>query len=723
MIARPQADILNMLPVTQVTPLGAKSVETGTTLRFDAALLEAAKAMRDGESGKPELVLVPKVRQALEAALARLDRKPLDQLQLLAQQPQTERAQFASIVFDVAQTFGLNEQEAGVLNDMLPVALPQVLAYKTQEPVPGMSVASLRSDGAKPGPQGGIPVKTASPEDLLTLDLESQPHPDVGTLPEDAFKARHGLHEALAQGLTIPVLVSTRTDDGSSTEGTITLSRVNASKNREGTSTQPQATAPGRVIQVLGQTQNEDGALNVAPAPATQSVPRPGNTSLLQPTSASVEGTRTPSVLSPFLPEASGASGVAPATGKESGALRPTASAPVQGDRPLAALPKGAVDLNVEFLSTNSIRAPQAQPGTEVTLKEDGSWVLPKAEGQKASSAPAPSGAARHSVPQPGSDAALQSLPSVVDGPASLPQGAAQAPAIRTASAPSPLPFQSLSLERLGQAPQTPAATQPLAAQPAGAQAPVAPPQTVASSPVPAAPQAPVAQGPAASPAPVQAFVAAPAAPTSPVTENRWTPPQGETVLAEAGFGRSTSADSVPTRRTTGEDAFSGLAQFGQDALKALAQQTVRAYALRESVFRQVSEALREAAPDQNGRLRIQLKPAELGEVNVELMLKDGKLSARLLASHGEVRDAFVRDLPAFKAGLESQGVLVRDISVAVRAGVADQDQQPPRQTLPQPWSPEGPGNKMNAPVLSVPASVGYAYATDVKQQRFSALA
>lgn len=714
MIARPQADILNMLPVTQVAPLGAKAVETGTSIRFDAALLQAAKAVRDGESGKPELVLVPKVRQALEDALGQLSQKPLDQLKTLAQQPQAARAEIAAIVSNVAQTFGLSGQEAGLLNDMLPVALPQVLAFKAQQPVPGTSVDSTRIDGAKPGPQGGTPVKAASPADQLTLDLESRPQPSAPALPDDAQDPRRGLQEALAQGLAVPVLVSTRTDDGSSSQGTVTLSRVNAPQNDGGAPAPLQPAAPGRVIQVLGQATEEQGAPSVAPA-QPQPAPRAGS-ALPQPGPAPVEGGGPAPVRSQALPQASGAPGAppqAPATG----------STPVRGGRPLAGLPHAA-ELNVEFLPTDSAPPVQAQPGTEVTLKEDGTWVLPKADGQNAPPAPAPLGAPARPAPQPGSDAALLSAqpPSAPDGPASAPASAPQAPAIRTASAPPAPAFQALSLEPRGQAPQTPVAPQPPAAPANGPQAPAAQPQAGPAPAAPDAPQAPVAQGTPAPPAPVQAFVAAQVAPAPATPDGRPAPVQPDPAAPAAVFEPAPAPDAVQARRTAGEGAFGGLAPFGQDPVKTLAQQTARAYALRESVFRQVSEALREASPDQDGRLKIQLKPAELGEVNVELILKDGKLSARLVASQGEVRDAFVRDLPSFKAGLESQGVLVRDISVAVRAGVADQQQQPPRQPAPQPWRPEARG-EAPAPVLSVPAPAGYAFTADATNQRFSALA
>lgn len=161
------------------------------------------------------------------------------------------------------------------------------------------------------------------------------------------------------------------------------------------------------------------------------------------------------------------------------------------------------------------------------------------------------------------------------------------------------------------------------------------------------------------------------------------------------------------------------MARSGQDPLTALALRAARDFNVRETVFKQVSEALREAPDKESGRLLIRLKPAELGEVTIDLVMSGGKLSARLVASQPEVRDAFVRDLQSFKVGLEAQGVVVRDVSVAMRAGVADQQQQQaPQQQAPW-WRDLPPESK--TPVVPLPVLSGYT--ADALDQRFSALA
>jgi flagellar hook-length control protein FliK len=112
-----------------------------------------------------------------------------------------------------------------------------------------------------------------------------------------------------------------------------------------------------------------------------------------------------------------------------------------------------------------------------------------------------------------------------------------------------------------------------------------------------------------------------------------------------------------------------------------------------------------------------------LGDVTVDLVLAGGKVSARLVASSPAVRDAFVQDLAGFKAGLESHGIAVSEVSVALRAGVQDQPQGQPQ---PQPqneawWRLLG---KEKASDLSlIQTSVVYGGSDLGGDQRFSALA
>jgi flagellar hook-length control protein FliK len=344
-----------------------------------------------------------------------------------------------------------------------------------------------------------------------------------------------------------------------------------------------------------------------------------------------------------------------------------------------------ASDLDLQFQDPTQPLA--VLPGSELTLQEDGTWSQPTPVQASTPAVPTPQGA---SAPVPKLDLAPQApLPSVPQAPSVTPQAAVVG---RSAEIHAPAPA-SVQVPALPLSPELP-------------QAPV---NTV------------LAQAPAVTPAVVQQSLQPATATKAPEDPSSTGPSQPALVDAS----QAPTDERVQARRGAQDSAFNNLANpnmGGQDPLKSLALQTARDYTVRESVFKQVYEALREAPATDSGRMLIRLKPAELGEVHIDLSLVNGKLSARLVASQVEVRDAFVRDLPSFKAGLESQGVAVRDISVAVRAGVSDQQGQQPRQAADtQAWWRQLP-RQDQAPSLGSSASAGYSNLS-VTDQRFSALA
>ena len=146
--------------------------------------------------------------------------------------------------------------------------------------------------------------------------------------------------------------------------------------------------------------------------------------------------------------------------------------------------------------------------------------------------------------------------------------------------------------------------------------------------------------------------------------------------------------------------------------------------ALSEPVVQQVAQALTEAqASGTPGRLVIQLKPSNLGSVQIDLSFTDGKLTAHVVAAQSDVRDVLVRDLSSLKSGLESHGVQVSEVSVALRTGVQDQQRQGSgaQQQQPQWWrtATQVAANVANA------APAGSAYGADLAggSKNFSALA
>jgi flagellar hook-length control protein FliK len=118
----------------------------------------------------------------------------------------------------------------------------------------------------------------------------------------------------------------------------------------------------------------------------------------------------------------------------------------------------------------------------------------------------------------------------------------------------------------------------------------------------------------------------------------------------------------------------------------------------------------------------IQLSPVSLGDVQVDLSMVGGKLTAHLVTSQQDVRDVLARDLSGFKAGLESHGIIVNEVSVAVRSGVGDRQQGSSEQTSPNWW--RNLPKTDSAELGTVPGGVSaYSANTSDGQQGFNALA
>lgn len=707
-----------MLPVTQVTPLAAKAFEGGMTPRFDAALLEAAKMMRDSAPQAPEMVLVPKVRQAVENALAELSQKPLDQLKAMAEMPQAARSEIAAIVSHAAQAAGLNADETAVLKDLVPLALPRVLAYKVGIQIPGAtSAVNANNGGVQPGPQGRTPVKAVSPAEMFPgpqADARpTTPEPQRTPANDAAGQDTASQLASYAQTLPVPVLVSTRTDDGSGSHSV--LSNVNENAPAQG---QPQAVPAqgvpptpmagrGRVIQVSTAQAPVSGSKPqqaiapaslppVAPDPVTAKSPAdPGVKAVPKtalPVDAAIEAAVKPNAAEEPTVRTQTAGPRAQAPKREGSSQAPVAEAKNAETIPAKA------DLDVQFQDPSKPIA--IVPGSELTLKEDGTWALPVSNGDE----PAPSEALKSALPK-----------AVVTADASpAPSAPAQAEA---------LPLQATAVQAPAAAQAAPKASVPSAPQVAFK----APAVQQTASNAPAAPQT-VAKNvgqtvPFVSAQAEANVTPAPSTALEPQSDARQTGSVSKPSAVDA-FEAAVASNAVQPKRTAGDSAFQSLGQFGQDPMKTLAQMTARDYSVRESVFKQVTEALREAPSTDQGRMMIRLKPVELGEVHIDLVMLNGKLNARLVASHNDVRDAFVRDLPAFKAGLESQGVVVRDISVAVRADVGGQPQGQPqsRQQAPQSWWRELPQAEQ-APLLFPVLNQGYGNGAGAIDQRFSAFA
>lgn len=641
-----------------------------------------------------------------------------------------------------APAAGLPQAEAGLSQPLsqAPVASPELgLQPQAQAPVqPSASgqaaIQSASSPASSPelaapaaaapeliGAETAIPAVKA-PALQLKPSLELEPKAALKALgaqaspakpaaaPESRSRSQAGDQTAnavdlaaLAASLLAPMIISTRTDDGSGARSALAPAAAapsNPAVAESSSASLPQAseTSPrGRVIQlaVSGGSSNQ-GANNAGAAAAAPAI------AAAQP--AQVPALQAPVVSGDFQPQAGASKAPAAVSGAESRLESNKASASPASPTKAEASAGEAVKaqrsqqikapegMEVKASFGGSMPPAEVEQGSQVTLKGDGTWVLPEAESAKQSS---------ELKPAPGQ---------------TQPAPAASAPEARSAPAPAASSFEA----------------------PSGISVPSAAPRAEAGGQLsgPTQPQvlpaAVSAQAAAASRSAPAAELAAAALPLRSAQASDAGLPETGAPEPEAASGqRAASAESLPGREASPQAEVRGAlagalaagAPLPSSPIRNLAQRAANDYSLQQNVFRQVSEALQKAPEGERGRLVIQLKPAELGEVQVDLILAGGKLTARLVASRPEVRDAFVRDLPNFKAGLESQGVTVHEVSVAVRAGIQDQPQGQPQQQATAWWQGGLEKNSAEAPAgaTGVAYEAGQAYAENSK--RFSAFA
>jgi flagellar hook-length control protein FliK len=60
----------------------------------------------------------------------------------------------------------------------------------------------------------------------------------------------------------------------------------------------------------------------------------------------------------------------------------------------------------------------------------------------------------------------------------------------------------------------------------------------------------------------------------------------------------------------------------------------------------------------------MKLHPAELGDLKIDVQLKDGSINANILAQSQQVQEILEKNMPRLKALMEEQGLVVSDISL-----------------------------------------------------------
>ncbi|HTB22098.1 MAG TPA: flagellar hook-length control protein FliK [bacterium] len=763
---RPQIEVPNVKSGPPVT----SQAQAASEAHFDAALLQAAQVVSDSE---PEAfgALAPKVQQALSSALEQLNQKTPSQLQVLVRQPQA----LAALTAGLAQSDGLNSAQTGQLTKLLQLALPRLLAYKTSvETAAGAGTSKTPAPStaaAQSAPQGGSPAVSAFPADFFSalssqagtaLESGSAPlqnfsrasdlvprgqatpqDPSSAPVPPQGFGVLPALPNPV-QGIPVqPAQDSVFTPAASAGgQGPAPQSPTSQRFVSPGTgqglpfgaaqSVPPAGQAPSPAASAPTVLSTDSGAMRVFSVAVNpgQSAPQAGEPSQAPLYSAGAQPQ-----------QANGAAAQNNATAGPQASAPVSAQGPVQngnqgqGMAPISSQ-NGTTDtgfpvlLDLAAQITDSSAPLPIQAGSQVTLRGDGTWVLPQG-------APQPAANARPAAPvQPQTQAStpqtsgnqeqpsapeLPSLPGSV-APPSAPQVAGLNETVDAQASAVPSPglvedpfFQDLASQQTdGELPGPGNGAQASSAQALAQQGLAQGASQVQSS------QQLVAQIPVLTQALQNSGAQGqPGAGTDKTLASAEFDPMGTQGSGQAQGGAG-QAPGVSSQSTFGGT----LASFGQSPMQALADQTLQDYGLQKNLSQQISTALNEAGAASPGRLVIQLSPAGLGNVQVDLSMVAGKLTAHLVATSQDVRDVLARDLSGFKASLESHGIIVNEVSVAVHANAGDAQQGSPDQGQGgQNWWRSLPSTGPSE-ITAIPGGLSaYDAASAGAQQGFNALA
>ncbi|MCP4343727.1 MAG: hypothetical protein GY799_33855 [Desulfobulbaceae bacterium] len=87
-----------------------------------------------------------------------------------------------------------------------------------------------------------------------------------------------------------------------------------------------------------------------------------------------------------------------------------------------------------------------------------------------------------------------------------------------------------------------------------------------------------------------------------------------------------------------------------------------------DEVIQQLSQKFQISSKQMDSRINLKLHPAELGELKIDLSLKEGSIRANVVAQSQQTLEILEKNIPKLKTLLESQGFTVDEISVTAES-------------------------------------------------------
>lgn len=87
-----------------------------------------------------------------------------------------------------------------------------------------------------------------------------------------------------------------------------------------------------------------------------------------------------------------------------------------------------------------------------------------------------------------------------------------------------------------------------------------------------------------------------------------------------------------------------------------------------EEIIRQLTDKFQLSGKNMDTRINLKLHPAELGELKIDLTVKEGSIKANIVAQSQQTLEILEKNIPKLKALLESQGFSIDQISITTES-------------------------------------------------------
>jgi flagellar hook-length control protein FliK len=145
-----------------------------------------------------------------------------------------------------------------------------------------------------------------------------------------------------------------------------------------------------------------------------------------------------------------------------------------------------------------------------------------------------------------------------------------------------------------------------------------------------------------------------------------------------AGGGKAAAADSKAANDlpSTSKVAQAGAGATVGERLNQAGQALSAKRTLPSYVVRQVSDQITQMAKTSQSSLQLALKPAHLGQLNLELSIKDGLIKATVMAETVAAKNALESGMEQLKGALSQQGIKLERLEVMVNPDTQGGQQQ-----------------------------------------------